>query len=221
MDYPFLKEIIGRLEQFDRERGGQSAAVEDFARWILLAEGQRQTQDDPSQSAQHRWRTQRTALEKDISMYLVFLNRYARMYTKKALEGSALTTTEEFSYLAMLMEQESATKSELILMNKQEKTSGTEVIKRLLAAGLIEQFDDPRDRRSRRVRITHQGRQAIFGIFEPMLLVSHLVCGNLTQAEKRLLVDLLRKLNHFHEPIFREQRDAPLQALASHLPPTP
>ncbi|WP_266367331.1 MarR family winged helix-turn-helix transcriptional regulator [Tellurirhabdus rosea] len=213
MNYRLLKEILEQLEVYEKEKGESGPALDDFARWLLGHSAPEAVRDDPSQAPQKRWEAQMTAPEKDIGMYVVYLNRYARHYTKKALDGSPLTTMDDFSYLAKLMATESLTKTELIQVHKQEKTSGIEVIKRLLGAGLIEQFDDPQDRRSKRVRLTAKGRQTIYGVFEPMLAVSQLVAGNLTESEKRTLVDLLRKLNHFHEPLFLDHHDASLDAL--------
>jgi DNA-binding MarR family transcriptional regulator len=53
---------------------------------------------------------------------------------------------------------ESLSKSELIQKQVMEKTSGTEIINRMIKMGLIESFNDETDKRSVRVKMTPAGR---------------------------------------------------------------
>ena len=62
---------------------------------------------------------------------------YAKGYIKKALRDSYLQTSDEFSFLITLMTYDSITKGELITKHVMEKTSGSEVIRRLIKRGMI------------------------------------------------------------------------------------
>ena len=88
--------------------------------------------------------------ETDISILIVLMFRYAKGYIKKALKDSPIKTADEFSFLITLLTYESLSKSELIQKQVMEKTSGTEIINRLLKMGLITQFSDETDKRTKK-----------------------------------------------------------------------
>lgn len=149
----------------------------------------------------------------DIAILITMLFKYAKVYIKKALKDSLIQTIDEFSYLIILMTYESLTKSELIVKNIMEKTSGTEVIKRLINQDLIFQFADENDKRSTRVAITPKGKNEIMKVLPEMHKVSTLVAGNLSNEEINTLSYLLKKLDLFHNDIFIHQKDIPLDEL--------
>ena len=149
----------------------------------------------------------------DISILIVLLFRYAKGYIKKALKDSAIKTADEFSFLITLMTYESLSKTELIQKQVMEKTSGTEIINRLLKFGLVEQFDDLEDKRSVRIKITPSGRVELLKILPHMQTVSQIVTGNLSEAEKSMLAYTLRKLEIFHNDIFLNKKDSDLKDL--------
>jgi DNA-binding MarR family transcriptional regulator len=149
----------------------------------------------------------------DISILIVLLFRYAKGYIKKALKDSVIKTGDEFSFLITLITYESLSKTELIQKQVMEKTSGTEIINRLLKLGLIEQFNDEHDKRSIRVKITPTGRMELMKILPQMQTVSQIVTGNLSETEKTTLAYMLRKLEHFHNDIFLNKKETELDDL--------
>ena len=112
--------------------------------------------------------------------------------------------------MIILLTHDSLSKTELINKNVHEKTTGMEIIKRLLRMGLISQFDDDLDKRSQRVAITEKGKYTIFSILDKMEDVSKIVSGNLSDLEKHTLKQLLEKLDHFHYDIFINDRQTEL-----------
>jgi len=146
----------------------------------------------------------------DISILIVLLFRYAKGYIKKALKDSLIKTADEFSFLITLMSHESMIKTELIQNQIMEKTSGTDIINRLLKMELMEQFNDTVDKRSIRVKITQKGRMEIISILPQMRLVSQIVTGNLTDIEKNMMAYSLRKLELFHNDIFMNKKGSKL-----------
>jgi DNA-binding MarR family transcriptional regulator len=108
---------------------------------------------------------------------------------------------------------------ELIDAHMQEKTSGIEIIKRLLKNGLAEQFNDETDKRSKRLVVTPKGQQVLLSIFPRMANVASLTGGNLTNEEKMQLIYLLNKLHIFHHAIHLENRNLyPEEILKEKLP---
>ena len=152
---------------------------------------------------------------RDISILLVLLFRYAKSYIKKALKSSSIQTADEFVLLITLLTHESLTKTALVNKLVIEKTSGAEVIKRMLNLKLIRQFEDTIDKRSIRVSITALGRKTILKVIPNMYLVSQVVAGNLSAQEKNTLAFLMKKLDYHHHHIFMNQRHDNLEDLLS------
>ena len=149
----------------------------------------------------------------DVSILVSVLFRYAKMYVKKALKESKINTADEFSFLITLMTHESMSKQELINLQVMEKTSGIEIINRLVRQGFVIQFDDISDKRSKLLRITDSGRRELMMILPKMNQVSKIVVGTLSTDEQNLLTYLLRKLDHFHNDIFLNDKDQELEKI--------
>ena len=209
-----ITELIEEMYKFDAElKGEQSFTLADFAGYLnsKMVEGnssKRKIGGNEQRDLENY--NNRTT---DITILLVLMNRYAKSYVKKALSGKIIQTGDEFSFLITLMTFESLTKTELINKQVIEKTSGTEIIKRLLNQELITEFADPNDKRSVRVAITPKGRAEIIGILPEMGVVSNIVKGNLTDNEISTLSYLLKKLDFYHNDIFQNKRNLSLQEL--------
>jgi DNA-binding MarR family transcriptional regulator len=147
----------------------------------------------------------------NISILLVLMYRYARIYLKQAMKESALNTPDEFSFLITLMTYRSMRKGELISRQVMEKTTGTEVIRRLIEYGMIKEGADPDDRRSKLISITKSGRDEILRILPLMSDVSEIIAGDLRDDEINTLAYLLGKLDHFHNDIYRNNKDLSLE----------
>ncbi|WP_346067826.1 MarR family winged helix-turn-helix transcriptional regulator [Sphingobacterium siyangense] len=130
-----------------------------------------------------------------------------------ALKEGPINTLDEFSFLIVLMTYPSLSKTELVQKLIMEKTSGVEVIKRLLKNELIEEFDNPNDKRSVLVAITAKGKEELASLFPKMGLVGSVIVGNLTSAEVSSLSFLLRKLDYYHNDIFLHHRNLSLEEL--------
>jgi len=211
--YPFYRTLMQYSEDFEREQPDpESRDMLHFAAWLNRRLAHEQAADNAPVQPEIALMPEET-VEVSISKLVGFLGRYARIYLKKVVEQTPLTTPDDFSYLAVLLEKGSLTKIELIEENIHEKTSGMEVIKRLLNSGLIEQKDHPADRRSKSLSLTEQGRIVLFQIFDRLRAVADLVAGDLTADEKWQLLYLLQKLDRFHRPIYLERREESLDEL--------
>jgi len=206
--YQLIHELISLVEQLEQQNPEREVTMQDFAGFMVHTVGNSAQNVASSARISHDVRfgkneitaqEQAFQLDNNIGQLFVYMSRYAKSYIKKALDDTALLTAEDFTALAILLTHDNLSKSELIQYNLQEKTSGTEVIRRLLAAGLIEQWDDEKDRRSRQIAITDQGKQLLYAVFEDMNHVGKMISGNLTVSEKLTLRYLLQKLEDFHQ----------------------
>lgn len=211
--------LIEHLDEFEHSKPEGSAvnmaAFVNFLNQKVAVEKLETRQDTGDQAP---WLTDMgNETETVIARLVTVMNRYAKSYIKRALEGSSIQTGEEFSFMLYLVTNESLTKSELIFKNIVEKTSGMEVIKRLLKLGLVEEHEDENDKRSKRLSLTPAGRQEIFKVLPTMKKVSSLVTGNLTQPECETLAYLLTKLDHYHHDIFVHDRQVGFETLSENI----
>lgn len=145
-------------------------------------------------------------IDTEISAFVIFMYRYGKIYIKKALFETPLQTAEDFTYLVSLIKNP-MTKTALIDNNIQEKPTGSEIIKRLIKNEWIEEEKNPQDKRSKLVFLTEKGREVLFLTFERMQKVSSIITGDLEQEEKKYFLNMLKKLDAFHKPIFLSQKN--------------
>lgn len=210
--YLLIKQLIDNVAHYEAELSpGAAINMEGF---LNFAQGnlqndylqKRNLAGNLELEVQERGNKQETT----IAILVTFIYRYARLYAKKVLQNSAFSTLDEFSYTITLLTHVSLSKKELIQKNVHEKTTGMEIIKRLLKHGLIRQFNSEEDRRSQRVAITESGRSAVFSVLHKLEDVSTIMTGNLSATEKRTLTNILKKLDHFHFDIFVNEHDKSL-----------
>ncbi|MEO0897417.1 MAG: winged helix DNA-binding protein [Bacteroidota bacterium] len=204
--FQLLRELIDELERYDHEVEGDGGSMASFTNWLNKKYGYSSPPWPDSFESPSGHDESGVAL----TMLITFLFRYAKHYSKKALDNSPLSTLDEFGFLATLIQHESLTKSELIHTNLLEFTSGIEIIKRLIKGGLIQEYADPNDKRSKRVELTEQGRGMFYSLLGPMNVVSHIVSGDLSNEEKALILPILIKLNNFHSVIHKQDRKSDL-----------
>lgn len=137
-------------------------------------------------------------IERVIAQHLLFMYRYIKLYSKMVFAEGEIKTIEDFGFLVTMMQVEALPKSELIRRNIFEKSSGIEIINRLVKFGLLAQKDNPHDGRSQLVMLTDRGRASLYQVFHKMNDLGVLASGNLTKGEKMELAVLLKKLDNFH-----------------------
>lgn len=221
-NYRLLRQLISVTEQLENEYGQEKEiSLEEFANYLKSKTDEVSAKKvTPTLNLKHVERTsdvikleKKKGVENNISRLLLLLVRHARNYAKKAFENTPLLSLEDFSYLASLYNASSVTKSELIAYNFQEKTSGSEVIRRLISNKLVSQFDDKLDKRSKRVSITPEGKKLLESTFGNMSIISEFLVLNLTPEERSYLLAILQKLDAFHRTSFATTRNLTLDEL--------
>jgi len=138
----------------------------------------------------------------DISMYIIFMYKYALFYSRKVFKHSIIYSIEDFGVLATLLPDKQLKKADVIRETISEKSSGNEVLKRLLRQKLIKETNNPNDKRSKLLEITADGMNEINALWEQIEKMGALVTGNLSGKEKIMLLNMLSKLHEFHKPLF-------------------
>lgn len=200
--YQLIHQLINLVAELEEENQGREASLQDFTGFLLNKVGEPNADNHSNEvrfgSSDSSALNIAYQLDNNIGRLFVFMSRYAKFYIKKALDGTPMQTPEDFTALAILLTHPYLSKSELISHNLQEKTSGTEVIRRLIAAGLVRQWDDDQDKRSKHIAITDDGKKLLFQVFEHTSYVGKIITGKLTVSEKFTLQYLLQKLESFH-----------------------
>lgn len=208
-----LVEMIEHLDAFESECAIQNTVpnTTDFIAYLNLHHQGESIKKDSIAGDKPIERTHGSESgnhETDISILISLMNRYAKLYLKKAFKQSLIRSSEEFSFLITLMTRESMTKQEMITQQVMEKTSGIEIINRLIRLNLLSQCQDEQDARASRIQITDLGKMEMYKILPAMQQVAKIVTANLSELEKGQLAYTLRKLDHFHNDIFLHMKDS-------------
>jgi DNA-binding MarR family transcriptional regulator len=216
-----LMEIIEHLYQFDTDyQVDKSYTLKDFIGYLNASVGVEKTLMRKIEGEQEAHiQAIRQESNSDVSILITLIFRYAKGYIKKALQESPIQTADEFAFLITLMTHGSLTKTELINKQVMEKTSGVDVIKRLVNQDLMYEFADETDKRSVRVAITPKGKEELEKVLPEMAKVSRIVVGNLTEPEINTLSYLLKKLDFFHNDIFMNKRNLNLDEILNETSP--
>ncbi|MEO0471451.1 MAG: MarR family winged helix-turn-helix transcriptional regulator [Bacteroidota bacterium] len=207
--YELLAELLPLLEEYESANHRTTPKLSTFSIWL----SQRLATPRPGLLPPMREEPAEEQGETILTMLISYLFRYAKHYTKKALEATPLSTMDEFTFMATLAFQGSMTKTALIQQHLLEITSGIEIIKRLSKQGYLESFNDPNDGRSKRVKITSAGKAVLNETMKEMDRVAHVVAGNLAEDEREQLLPLLHKLNDFHALIHINDRKSDLEMI--------
>ncbi|MEM7370856.1 MAG: winged helix DNA-binding protein [Bacteroidota bacterium] len=212
-NYQLLHQLLDHLEQYETDAQNKEISLMGFSGWLnrQLAYPTPVMISPPDQDELEEAKDSQA--ETALTILIGYLYRYSKHYTKKALEDTPLSTFDDFAFLATLSYQDSMTKTELIQQHILEITSGIEIIKRLTKHGLLEAFSDPKDRRSKRVRLTTAGKQMLADVMGKMDAVAHIVSGDLRIEDRAVLLSLLHKLNDFHAIIHMTDRKSPLEEI--------
>lgn len=198
-----LKDILLHLESYSKKVGDDSLmSMEGFLQYL---NPQQDINDYKSQLVTHDEKNTLDHqhkidinIERIIAQHLIIMNRYIKFYSRTAFSDSRIKTLEEFSFLMTVVQFQQIPKSELIKRNITEKSSGIEIINRMIKNGMLMQVDNPNDMRSQMIQITDMGKGELYKIFKNMDTLGHIATAPLNDVEKAQLAKSLKKLDEFH-----------------------
>ena len=208
MSYPLLHELLDLVERYEEFRGNAEQSMSNFLRFADQSlEQQASAEGADSSMRGHAYLN--ATIARDIS----FVYRYMRYLVRKAIKDTPLQTIDEYSYLITLMAKGEMTKTELNNYNVVEKTSGSEIIRRLLKSGLISQKRNMQDKRSLLLSITPEGRTVVRELLPRMQRSSDLLLRDLSWDQKIFLHTLHEQLYESNHPLFLNERETDLEEL--------
>lgn len=212
MDFSLIKNVIDELEEFSNE--SRSNSLEDFRHWL----NSKAYEKENPKHLFAKYDIDVNDLENEICKQILLLNRFAKQMIRKGLSNYPQLANEEFTYLYRLMDYDSLTKMQLVEKNGHEKQTGIEIIKRLLKNGLIDEYDDSNDKRTKRVKVTKAGKEMFEKSSQDVTAIARILSADLTSNEKNVLLRSLKKLNEFHFNVYHEHKDSSVEEINKLLP---
>ncbi|GAB3549744.1 MarR family winged helix-turn-helix transcriptional regulator [Spirosoma fluminis] len=132
------------------------------------------------------------------------------LYLRIGLRATSLVNQERFNLLAATNRLSESRKTDIINYALIEISTGSEILNRLAEDGLISERVDPADKRSRLVRITEKGKEALQQGFHQSTLALQILLQNFPEEDKKLCIQLLHPLEERHSVIAVENRNKSL-----------
>ncbi|MBV6646842.1 MAG: winged helix DNA-binding protein [Cyclobacteriaceae bacterium] len=139
-----------------------------------------------------------------IGFYLGNVISFSEVWTKVCLRDLPIVGFGDYGVLNFILKKENPTKKEVVQFHVGENSTSFETIKRLMKQGLIEEKVDSEDRRLRRVRLTEEGKRVSQLALHQAMKLSRLLVGNLSDNEKKSLLQILEKLFNFHYNLYHQ-----------------
>ncbi|EOR96199.1 putative transcriptional regulator, MarR family [Arcticibacter svalbardensis MN12-7] len=203
MSYILLQKLITQVEEFEIENKEtlKSDDLQVFVSWLYIKLAKEESIIEPVWQGKEEGRTADSIL----NSLLLHLSRYAKHYSKMAILESPFRTIDEVIFLLNLLHSGPMGKVQLVDRNVLDKTTGIQIINRLLQQKFVEEYINEQDRRGKIIRITQVGSTALNEVMAKVRKASHIVSGNISETEKFELITLLQKLDSHHQITFKTQ----------------
>jgi DNA-binding MarR family transcriptional regulator len=120
------------------------------------------------------------------------ISKLNQLYAAKALSGTGLTQIEEFGILVNIKQNVNPRKSDVIYANLFELSSGTDTLKRLQIRGLVREYVDMEDKRSKRLELTARGEAAFEQCHDRIVKNARMILHDLEDDDKNLCIQILK-----------------------------
>ncbi|MFC3158382.1 transcriptional regulator, MarR family [Chryseobacterium arachidis] len=203
MKTDFIIDLLHHVKEFENSSACKpNCSVEDFRMWM---NEKKYTEESPTKLFKNE-NHQVSFTENEICKQVLLLGRYSKLLIRKGLSNFPELANEEFTYLYRLKDEPFLSKIQLIEKNGHEKQTGTQIIKRLLEAGLVEEKNDENDKRSKRLNLTELGEKKFHESVKKVNQTSLILSGSLNDDEKKEFLSLLKKLNEFHASVYANHK---------------
>ena len=128
------------------------------------------------------------------------------IYADVALEGTGISSVEEFSMLNTVYQLKNSKKSEVIYACLHEISTGTDILNRLRKLSYLTEHDDKEDRRSKRLNITAKGEKVILNCKKQIALLAKMMLNDMDIDDKKLCIQLLKNIETKFSPILQQHK---------------
>lgn len=200
--------LIAEWEAFQNEH--PSSNLSEFAHWLLQRSDTESVVVVPNiaeVAPVPQWKSEMPQIPdtSGIAAYMIVrLYKAFRFYVKPILHQHNLAGVDDFFFLATLLWKSHINKKMLCHLNMTDIPTGIDIIKRLVAQGLVAEVDNDLDKRQKLLHITQQGAQVAYEVFGA---TQHLpkILGDLSAEQGMDVLRQLDHLNHLHTQIYQQQ----------------
>ena len=171
------------------------SSLSEFATWLYEKQPHLERQRLSEEIEQ---KIQGDSLDNTVAEYFGKLSQFASVWTKLTFKETLFQGFNDYGIVQYVFYAKAPTKSMAIAVTKLERSTAFEILRRLQKLGLIEEFPDENDRRTKRVKITTKGKAELKKADRRVDQISKLLMGNLSEHKKVDLLKLLLSLTEFH-----------------------
>lgn len=191
--YNLLKELIIIVDKVDFEKEAILSTND------LIAILYKKNKKEADEKLFFQTKNSTANINNEIGRYITRTNRFASIYAKDILKDLPYVSLNDFGFVALLHSNKELTKSALIKLVLMDKSPGMEIIKRLVSKKVMEEFENPDDKRSKMIRLTDYGKEVVVKSYEKMSGLSDSLLADLDEATKFEILKILKYLDEFHQ----------------------
>jgi len=180
-------ELVNLWGAFVRQHPG--ADIDDFCRHHLIHKRESENKDALTLGGVVPMQT-----DGQLMKLIGRIHKLHVFYASAAFEETPINQLEEFGCLVTIKQRVNPKKSEVIYSNLMELSSGTDMLNRLRKKGLIKEFDDKEDKRSKRLSLTPAGEKTITTCIVRVLRLAKMMLTDMSEDDKRLCIQLLKQV---------------------------
>jgi len=150
------------------------------------------------------------------ALLLKIIGRISKLnmsYVNMALKETELNQIEEFGILITIKQEKNPKKTELINANLFELSSGTDMLARMKKRGLIKEYNDKEDKRSKRVELTAKGEKVIKACYAPIQKNALMLMHDLSNDDKDLCIQLLKNVEIKFSALWPQHKGKPFDEI--------
>ena len=127
-------------------------------------------------------------------------------FANMALKDTELNQIEEFGLMGIIRQEKNPKKTEVIYANLFELSSGTDMLARLKKRGLIKEYDDKEDKRSKRVELTTKGDKVMKECTVRIVKNAKMMMHDLNNDDKNLCIQLLKNIEIKYSQLWQKNK---------------
>jgi len=205
--YDHIQELIGLWQEF--EKATMKPDFLSFGDWL---------KNNSHQENRSRDRAEKMDKESNVpdigdeiaalpvkQQLISLIARLARLqdfYAKKFFEGLPINSLLEFSFLFSMNKSTSLKKKEIIGLHLVEYSTGIDILNRLIRLQLVIESRDDLDKRSKRLKITSEGKRILIEALIRMNKINDLFFMEYSDEDLEKLLPSLTLLENHHKKIF-------------------
>ena len=224
-NYTALKKLIDAWEEYENE--AENSNLHDFAGWLLyhnkknrnIRPLKKNTRFEPLFPEYGKY-MQHISRKSRFLELVMRISRFHDFYFRKFLNDLPINTRLEFLFLFSVDTLGQVRKTDVIHLQLVEFTTGMDIIKRLINQGLIEEFANPSDKRTRLLDITHEGKTLLKRAVQKITEETDMLLSCIDENKWKKAMPVLEELHDFHHDVYlryNDKNDAELKNLIASL----